>query len=369
MNRTRAAFAALVLALVLVLVLLGSIVPTSSDDPAASGLGTRSAPVAKRTPRSDPRGSAGPTDDAASEPGADEPDALSDAESTGPDGLTDAELAERAAQLAADPRTHVVCDLGLPVRHAEAYLAVGGHSDFNGRRVEIIDGTAYLPLVYDLGDLGDAVFTERSGLFSLEGYGPAAIAWSDPPGDGSKGACTAPVTPEPGLASLTGTLTLSPSGAPAAGGWVEGCGNMAFADQHGVVHMDIVPEPCVLLAMRQDGLLRTVSPPVSVTPTPGQDVVVDLVIPEAPRAGLGVRVSSDEQGIRVDEVIEGGPAALAGLEAGDHVVGIDGEPLDPDDLAEFVERAGGTPGTEVSLDIVRDGQPQRITVEREVLPG
>ena len=281
--------------------------------------------------------------------------------------FTDEELAAFAEELEADPRTHVVCDLGLDVRFAEAYLAIGDPSGFNGRRVKIVNGKAYLPLVYDLGDLGDKVFSERTGTFSLEGYGPGSIAWTDQPEEGH-GQCTGPVSPEPGRASLTGTLTLSPSGAPAAGAWIEGCGNMAYADQHGVVHMDIVPDPCTVLAMRQDGMLRTISDSVSVFPEAGRDVIVDIEIPEAPRGGLGVQVSQDDAGrITIDGILEAGPAGAAGLQEGDVVVMVDGEPTDRMSLGEFVKAVGGEAGTSVDLTVDRNGEQLSIDVTREVL--
>ena len=282
--------------------------------------------------------------------------------------LTDEELDALAAQLESDPRTHVVCDLGVPVRHSEAYLAIGDPSGFNGRRVQVIRGRAYLQLIYDYGELAPGTISEREGVFSLEGYGPGAVAWSDPPEDGGLGRCTVPVDPEPGRASLTGTLTLQPSGQPAGGAWLEGCGNLAFADQHGVVHMDIVPDPCTVIAMRQDGLLRTVSQPVAVVPKPGRDVVVDIELPEAMRGGLGVQLSHNEAGqVQIDGVLETGPAESAGLQSGDIVVEVDGQPLEELSMGEVVQLIGGDAGSDVALTIDREGQRMTFDVMREVL--
>ncbi len=280
---------------------------------------------------------------------------------------SDDDLDAVARELLEDPNTHVVCDLAIPIERAQAYLAIGDHSGFNGRMVQVVDGKAYMPLVYDLGDMGDAVFDERSGVFALEGYGPARISWTDPPQDGSKGACTATIEPEPGTASITGMLLLSPSGAPAAGGWIEGCGNMAFADQLGVVHMDIVAEPCTVLAMRRDGLLRTMSEPVAIEPTPGQDVVIDITIPEARRGGLGIQISQTDAGVIVDGLVDGGPATDAGLEAGDRIVAVDGESADDLDLGELVQAIGGDAGTEVAIAVDRAGERLEFTIMRRVL--
>ncbi len=288
----------------------------------------------------------------------------------GADPRTDEELAALAEALANDPNTQVTCDLGIDVRVGEAYLAIGGHSGFNGRRVQVVNGVAYLPLVYDLGDHGEQTFEERGGVFSLEGYGPVDIAWSDRPGEGH-GRCTAPVRPKLGRASFTGTLTLAESGQPAAGGWVEGCGNMAIADEHGVVHMDIVPEPCTVVAMRQDGLLRTTSEPMAISPEPGRDVVVDIQIPESPRGGLGVQLSISADGqVQIDGLLGTGPAGDAGLLAGDVLVAVDGAPLAGLPLAEVVQAIGGPAGTEVSLTVDRSGQQLQFDIVREALtPG
>ena len=317
--------------------------------------------------------------DAAPDPNAPTAEGVADAQAAAGSGdapfdvdgeLDAAARRARAEELENDPNTQVVCDLGVDVPTGTAYLAVGGHSDFNGRRVEVVDGKAYLPLVYDLGELGDATFDVRHGTFSLEGYGPQTLAWSDPPEDGGNGHCTQAAPPEPGHASLTGTLLLDPSGAPAAGGWVEGCGNLAFADGNGIVHMDIVSEPCTVIAMRQDGMLRTMSQPVAVTPQPGRDVVVDFVIPEAARGGLGVQISQTDAGIVIEGLLEGGPAGEAGLLPGDLVVEVDGESTLDYELGELVEAVGGEAGTEVGLVVDRNGERIEVTIIREQLtPG
>lgn len=296
------------------------------------------------------------------------------AEAPAPAGVPEdrqAELAAAAAALAADPNTHVVCDLDLPVEEAMAYLAIGGHSDFNGRLVRVVDGKAYLPLVYDMGEQGSAEIDIREGVFSLDGYGPVAISWSDPPEDGGLGRCDRAILPESGQASLTGTLTLEGTGAPADGAWIEGCGNMAFVEAGGIVHMDIVSEPCSVIAMRQDGLLRTRSEVIPVLPKPGEDVVLDIVLPVAKRGGLGVQIVQTDEGISIEGLVDGGPAGDAGLQAGDLVVEVDGEPVGDMELGDFVQKVGGRAGTDVDLVVDRDGQRVPFTITRQALeqPG
>jgi len=350
MNRRRLGIVAAAVALALLLLFLAW--PSPSSAPNSAAVSSR-----KAKPPASPSiaTSAGPA-----------PVEVSD-EDPGPEATDEKDLAALAKELENDPNTQVVCDLAMPVERSTGYLAVGGHSDMNGRMVQIVDGKAYLPLVYDLGEGSDVVFEQRSGMFSLEGYGPVSIAWSDPPEEGGLGHCTGTIEPEPGRASLTGSLTLDPSGDPAEGGWVEGCGNMAMADDHGIVHMDIVAEPCSLIAMRRDGQLRTMSEVVQVDPVPGVDVVVDFVIPEGKRGGLGIQIGAIEGGLVIDGVIDGGPAASAGIQEGDLVVAVDGDPVVDIPLNELGQAIGGLAGTDVTLSVDRAGHELEITVTREVL--
>ena len=66
-------------------------------------------------------------------------------------------------------------------------------------------------------------------------------------------------------------------------------------------------------------------------------------------------------GALVSEVEAGGPAAKAGLKAGDVIVAIDGTSIG--DSGELPARIGATkPGTPVRLDVWRDGASQRLSV-------
>jgi S1-C subfamily serine protease len=61
------------------------------------------------------------------------------------------------------------------------------------------------------------------------------------------------------------------------------------------------------------------------------------------------------------------PAAQAGLQAGDVIVAVDGEPVNAqDDLAEQVLKH--SPGDTLTLRVVRDEEPQEIEVTLGVLP-
>jgi len=136
-------------------------------------------------------------------------------------------------------------------------------------------------------------------------------------------------------------------------------GNFAFDTRSG---------PCVMRAWRQEGALKIFGPDVYVEPDPNQDVSVELQIPEFRPAGLGILLAEVDAGIRVDRVLQGTPAWEAGLEAGDVIVGIEGEQTVDLDLREFIGVAVGPRGTEVEIEVVgTDGNLDILILERDYL--
>jgi serine protease Do len=108
-----------------------------------------------------------------------------------------------------------------------------------------------------------------------------------------------------------------------------------------------------------------------------QGVMEDLVeYGEVRRGRLGVNVSTvvpedaeffglDEvRGVLVQNVQEGGPAEEAGVLQGDVLLSIDGEPLESagDLQQEIAERS---PGDDVSLELLRNGEAREVRVELE----
>ena len=70
--------------------------------------------------------------------------------------------------------------------------------------------------------------------------------------------------------------------------------------------------------------------------------------------GIGVVLRDDVDGFTVVSIVEGGPAAQqGGLEVGDKVVAVDGEPVIGYDLVEVVELVRGEPQTFVTLKVLR----------------
>lgn len=85
--------------------------------------------------------------------------------------------------------------------------------------------------------------------------------------------------------------------------------------------------------------------------------------PRQPRAFIGVMLGeSEDPGVVFDQVIDGGPAAEAGLMPGDRLIGVDGEAVEGmRDLRGFLRAS--KPGDTATLTVVRDGEEVEVEVE------
>jgi serine protease Do len=95
--------------------------------------------------------------------------------------------------------------------------------------------------------------------------------------------------------------------------------------------------------------------------------IADEIVSGEPvaRAALGIegdsRESTDEPGAVVANVVAGGAADEAGIEAGDVIVSVDGNAVQG--FAELQGRIGTySPGDTITVDVVRDGRELRLTV-------
>ena len=79
---------------------------------------------------------------------------------------------------------------------------------------------------------------------------------------------------------------------------------------------------------------------------------------------LGINISNSEDGVRVDGVTPGGPAAESGVETGDVILSMDGAELIGDAPAELLiaQMENVEPGDTVTLTVVRDGDERDIEV-------
>ena len=82
------------------------------------------------------------------------------------------------------------------------------------------------------------------------------------------------------------------------------------------------------------------------------------------RAVLGISISDGEDGVHVDGVTPGGPAAESGVETGDIIIEMDGAALSGDSPAELLiaQMENVSPGGTVVLTIIRDGDEEEIEI-------
>ena len=85
--------------------------------------------------------------------------------------------------------------------------------------------------------------------------------------------------------------------------------------------------------------------------------------------GLGMELESSGGAIRVVAPMPDSPAARAGVQAGDIIVRLEGEPLTDATLSDVVSRMRGAPGTTVTLTLRRAAPGEEVTLSmtREVI--
>ncbi|MGN1231302.1 MAG: S41 family peptidase, partial [Anaerotignum sp.] len=83
--------------------------------------------------------------------------------------------------------------------------------------------------------------------------------------------------------------------------------------------------------------------------------------------GIGIEVYCTQEGeVVVSSVMEGKPAETAGLEAGDVIIGVDGEDMRGRQLSDVAAKIRGKEGTEVSVQVLRrnTGKTLDFTMKR-----
>lgn len=85
--------------------------------------------------------------------------------------------------------------------------------------------------------------------------------------------------------------------------------------------------------------------------------------------GLGLEITVKDHQLTVVAPIEGTPADRAGIQAGDRILRIDGQPTKDMTLMEAVRKMRGPQGTQVTLTIFRDElkEPFDVTLTRETI--
>ncbi|MFW5845234.1 MAG: S41 family peptidase [Planctomycetota bacterium] len=111
-----------------------------------------------------------------------------------------------------------------------------------------------------------------------------------------------------------------------------------------------------------NGALRTLDPHTWVmAPEPAQQFSEAVI--EGEFFGIGAYLSSEEGAVRIDRVMPGLPADMAGIKDDDVILFIDGETTAGLTLSEAVRRIKGPQGTSVALTLEREELDGPITVE------
>jgi carboxyl-terminal processing protease len=84
--------------------------------------------------------------------------------------------------------------------------------------------------------------------------------------------------------------------------------------------------------------------------------------------GLGIEIQMEGGAVKVISPLDESPAARAGIQAGDLIVEIDGEPVQGLSLKQASDRLRGSVGSEVGLKVKRgSAEPFALTVGREIV--
>jgi carboxyl-terminal processing protease len=114
------------------------------------------------------------------------------------------------------------------------------------------------------------------------------------------------------------------------------------------------------------GMLAELDPHSSYLPATAYQELRD--VSSGRYGGVGIRLAFTDSRIEVDAIIDGSPADRAGIDLGDVILAIDGEPVRGRALQDAADAVDGEPGTRVQLRVQRPGEPPReVTLERELI--
>ncbi|MBN1697176.1 MAG: S41 family peptidase [Spirochaetales bacterium] len=115
------------------------------------------------------------------------------------------------------------------------------------------------------------------------------------------------------------------------------------------------------------GILQSLDDPFSAYLTE-EDLMEIEEITTGKIGGVGIVIFKGEKWIEVSQPMEATPAYAAGVIAGDFIVAVDEESTEEMTLYEVVNRIRGTPGTSVTLTILRgESKTFDVTLERAVI--
>ena len=119
-----------------------------------------------------------------------------------------------------------------------------------------------------------------------------------------------------------------------------------------------------------DDLPDDPTPPLPPPPPPAPPPAPPPGPPTAATGGVGIALYTDDKGqLVVQDLAPNGPAAKAGVQQGDIVLAIDGQPIPNGTLASQVTALRGPVGSRVKLTVQRGGARLDLTLVREIMGG
>lgn len=170
-------------------------------------------------------------------------------------------------------------------------------------------------------------------------------------------------------AGVAMAFVMAPLEAPAAGNSSETYKALnLFGDVFERVRSEYVEEVSdeELIEAAINGMLSSLDPHSSyLNPKNFQDMQVQT---KGEFGGLGIEVTMENGLVKVVSPIDDTPAHRAGLQPGDLISHLDGEPIMGMTLAEAVEKMRGKPETDITLTIRRgEDQPFDVTLTRAII--
>jgi carboxyl-terminal processing protease len=136
-----------------------------------------------------------------------------------------------------------------------------------------------------------------------------------------------------------------------------------------IVRSDYVDktEDSKLLSAAIDGILKSLDPHSSYMDAKSYSDMQATTSGQF--GGLGMQVNMEDGALKVVSPIDDTPAARAGILAGDVINEVDGASIKGLTLTQAVEKLRGSPGTQVSLEILRKGKDAafNVTLVREII--
>ncbi|WP_420478343.1 S41 family peptidase [Brevundimonas sp. FT23028] len=141
-----------------------------------------------------------------------------------------------------------------------------------------------------------------------------------------------------------------------------------FGDVLGIVEQAyVVPvDDKKLIEAALQGMMGALDPHSNYLPPDGYGELRERT--EGQYSGVGLTISSEGGLVKIISPMDGGPAARAGVNAGDVISAIDGQSASGLTVSQVSDKLRGAVGTSVKVTFLRDGEePREVTLTREVI--